>query len=210
MADQRRDRGEPHHNVNRSEEQEIAISRRIDYSGPAGLPISFAIFAVTTQQDLGDFTNSIALLAAARGQLHVVHAGDAATIDAYEVRMPLLVAMIQVDRFEPPNVVAKFGPPQQAAIGQIVQVSKRRRLVETTRSQAIGKFSMSHRRLGCAQLKQRCDAGGSSPEPRAADVLTCLLQIALRNLVGEHARFFWIRFVNSHFDSHRGLYRNTH
>jgi hypothetical protein len=91
------------------------------------------------------------------------------------MRMLVLIRMLQIRQLKPPDVVAQFGPQEQPLVGQIGQIPKNCRLVETRRNQLFGQISMSHRSLRLAKCLHNGNASRRCPQLATAQQLTDFL-----------------------------------
>jgi hypothetical protein len=156
---------------------------------------SLAIGTVASKEDLGHLADRLpAPFAIIDLELHVVQAGDMATIDADEMGVTPVVVVLRIDRFEPPNVVAQFGPSEEASLGQIVEVTKGGRLINAAAGESFGKIGVGQGRVGGTQLKERRDPRRGGPKTGGADIFAGLFDMTiLGRLPGPRGLRFCLR-----------------
>jgi hypothetical protein len=147
---------------------------------PATATASLAIGTVSAKEDLGHLADRLAApFAIIDLELHVIQAGDMATIDADEMGVTRVVFVLRIDRFEPPNVVSQFGPSEEASLGQVVEVTKRGRLINAAGGESLGEVGVGQWRVGGPQLEERRDPRRGGPKTGGADVFAGLFDMAI-------------------------------
>lgn len=135
---------------------------------------------MASKENLGHLANRLAApFAIIDLELHVIQAGDMATIDADEMGVTAVVVVLRVDRFEPPNVVAQFGPSKEASLGQIVEVTKGGCLINAAGGESFGEVGVGQWRVGGPQLKERRDPGRGGPKTGGTDIFAGLFDMTI-------------------------------
>jgi hypothetical protein len=121
---------------------------------------------MTTQKNLGNFTELFATRAAAGGELErkLFETGHFAAIDAHEVRVLELVILARFTELESPKLVAQIELREEPSLGEFVEYSVNGRLIKTELAQGIDHFAVAQRFAMVGQILEHPNPRGRAPQ----------------------------------------------
>lgn len=130
---------------------------------------------MTAKQHFCNLAELLATSPAAWRNRHreTIETSDGAAIDAHEMRMFQGVRPGGFAKFESTDLIAKFQPRENARVGQFLQASKNRRLIETQRPQRVDDLCVAHRSPLLGQMLEYGNASGCRPQARFAQQHLC-------------------------------------